>query len=599
MLYLPSKPQKITSSTDSAIIEARRELGCGVPIIHIVTDDFEQVVYIMEKTFFGREPASALYLPKDGKWDDNTYYFSLNKLSRQAGADINWIVKAVYYVTPEKLSDGCYGISDVVTDRIKEYIAQKTMCALSGCEEKYIPRSCVVLGGRELNVPDFLEAYTATIKTAPLNVSDFELILKEKYGLEKNTDGGLAKWYENNLSGFTEKEILAVFDEIAYGDPASLKIRLQDRKYAERIISREKNKRLNRHGKLTSIPVCESQFPENCPNIKNWLDEKKANITRIDVTDSADITKGLLLIGLPGTGKSMIAKGIAAELELPLVQLEISRVLGSYVGESEKNMKEVLDDLLIAGAPCVLWLDEVEKMFSGSNGQSGDSGVMQRLFGALLNFMQEMKKTIFIVATANDISKFPPEFSRSGRFDEVYRLMLPSYTDCITIMKRKLEHHFGKSKTVNYNDLAKGLIDAASEGIERKTPVRFFTGADITKLSNELCLKLGGLPGKGKADALKNRDKVITMMREIGEKAVVTLNTTVFGSSVKTAAQYIVLVESQAAYPNDSDVRIEFDPKKKEREILQPSGYEKLLPYDKALFDAIKSGIEEIISKNP
>ncbi len=144
--------------------------------------------------------------------------------------------------------------------------------------------------------------------------------------------------------------------------------------------------------------------------------------------------KGILLLGPPGTGKSLIAKVTANVFQIPLLHLDVGRLQGSLVGQSEERMRLAIA-LAESQAPCVLWADEIEKAFGGVRGFTGDSGVLQRQFGYLLNWMQEHDKAVFMVATANNLSQLPPEFLRKGRFDEIFFVDLPTPPERKEIMK--------------------------------------------------------------------------------------------------------------------------------------------------------------------
>lgn len=137
------------------------------------------------------------------------------------------------------------------------------------------------------------------------------------------------------------------------------------------------------------------------------------------------IPKGIALIGVPGTGKSLTAKMIASLWWLPLIRLDVGALFGGFVGESERNTRQALH-LAEAVAPCVLWIDELEKALSVGE---GDGGTGMRVLGKLLSWMQDKRKPVFIVATANDISRLPPELLRRGRFDEIFFLDLPTPTE--------------------------------------------------------------------------------------------------------------------------------------------------------------------------
>ena len=143
--------------------------------------------------------------------------------------------------------------------------------------------------------------------------------------------------------------------------------------------------------------------------------------------------KGILLCGIPGCGKSLAAKLTAQTLDLPLLQMDMGNLMGGIQGQSEENMRKALG-FAEAMAPCVLWIDELEKGFSGakSSGNS-DGGTFKRMFGTLLNWMQENMKPCFIFATANDIGGLPKELFRSGRFDELFAVYLPTAQECADI----------------------------------------------------------------------------------------------------------------------------------------------------------------------
>lgn len=159
--------------------------------------------------------------------------------------------------------------------------------------------------------------------------------------------------------------------------------------------------------------------------------------------------KGILVLGMPGCGKSMIAKAIANEFAMPLLRLDINRMMGKYVGESEANLRKALK-IAEAIHPCVLWIDEVEKAFAGSSGGEGDS-VVVRLMGYFLTWMQEKKQPVYIVATANDVMR--PEFMRKGRFDEVYFVDFPNKIETEEILKKKIERYSKSGSLFNFSSM--------------------------------------------------------------------------------------------------------------------------------------------------
>lgn len=230
------------------------------------------------------------------------------------------------------------------------------------------------------------------------------------------------------------------------------------------LILKEKEQFVKKSGMLEIV-----NFKENIndigglENLKEWLRRKAIIFENLDkaIRFGVDIPKGIMIVGMPGCGKSLTAKATAALFKIPLVRLDIGRLLGKYVGESEDNMRKALK-LSEAISPCVLWIDEIEKAFAGVG--SG-SDVTTRLFGQFLTWMQEKENTVFIVATANDISKMPPEFLRKGRFDELFFVDLPNGME----RRKILEIHLKKRKKWN-RDIDTIKLIKETEG---------FNGADL------------------------------------------------------------------------------------------------------------------------
>lgn len=179
-------------------------------------------------------------------------------------------------------------------------------------------------------------------------------------------------------------------------------------------------------------------------NLKNWLEKKEKVFKNLDkaVESGVDVPKGLLLFGMPGCGKSLTAKYAAKLLNLPLLRLDIGRIMGPYLGQSEENLRKAIQ-IAESIAPSILWIDELEKAFSGVKGGSNDTLV--RIFGTLLTWMQEKTKPVFVIATANDVSNIPPEFMRKGRFDEIFFVDFPDKKS----MREIFEIHLKKRKKSN------------------------------------------------------------------------------------------------------------------------------------------------------
>ncbi|AZV56374.1 AAA family ATPase [Clostridium sp. AWRP] len=167
-------------------------------------------------------------------------------------------------------------------------------------------------------------------------------------------------------------------------------------------------------------------------NLKKWL--MKRNKSWLDSAKKYGLPapKGVLITGVPGCGKSLIAKSISAMWQLPLLRLDMGRIFSGIVGSSEENMRKAIRTAE-AVSPSILWIDEIEKGMRGQN--SGDSGTTTRIFGTFLTWMQEKTEPVFVVATANNISQLPAELLRKGRFDEIFFVDLPTFNERKDIFK--------------------------------------------------------------------------------------------------------------------------------------------------------------------
>jgi hypothetical protein len=161
-------------------------------------------------------------------------------------------------------------------------------------------------------------------------------------------------------------------------------------------------------------------------NLKGWVRSRRDAFTESARRYGIPHPKGVLLAGIQGTGKSLSAKTIAAEWRLPLLRLDVGRLFGGLVGESESRIRQMIQ-LVEAVSPCILWIDEIDKAFGNiASGIDSDSGTSRRVFGTLITWMQEKTSAVFVVATANNVQSLPAELLRKGRFDEIFFLNLPT-----------------------------------------------------------------------------------------------------------------------------------------------------------------------------
>lgn len=326
-------------------------------------------------------------------------------------------------------------------------------------------------------IPPELENYI-TIFDIPLPTTSEilklinEFITDLEMTVEEDTINDIALSFKG-LNEFQIKQIL----NLAYQDGGCID------KEDKLLILKEKEQFIKKSGMLEIVNFSETiDDIGGLENLKEWLKRKEKVFANLDkaIKFGVDVPKGIMIVGMPGCGKSLTAKATASLFKIPLLRLDVGRLLGKYVGESEENMRKALK-LSEAISPCVLWIDEIEKAFAGVGGDGGGNDVTTRLFGQFLTWMQEKENTVFIVATANDISKMPPEFLRKGRFDELFFVDLPNGEE----RKKILDIHLKKRKKWNKNIDSIALIKE-TEG---------FNGADLESVVKDT-IEMAFIDGK-------------------------------------------------------------------------------------------------------
>ncbi|UAW98080.1 AAA family ATPase [Halopseudomonas nanhaiensis] len=335
-------------------------------------------------------------------------------------------------------------------------VRQLKMLAMNPAE----PAPTLILVSHALTLPPELRRLASSLSLSMPSAEQLATIVREEaarwseqnQGKRVRTDNQTLEQVVGNLRGTTHAEARQLARKLIHDDGAITREDLP-------VLNRAKFGLLGMQGVL-SFEYETARFSEvgGLSSLKAWLNDRQAAFSE---AGSADVPKGLLLVGVQGAGKSLAAKSVAGVWGLPLLRLDFACLYDKYIGETEKNLREALN-LADSMEPCVLWIDEIEK---GLAPDSGESGVSRRLLGTLLTWMAERKTRVFLVATANDVSQLPPELIRKGRIDEMFFVDLPDESVradifAIHLARRELE--------VNRFDLP--ALAAASAG---------FSGAEI------------------------------------------------------------------------------------------------------------------------
>ena len=284
--------------------------------------------------------------------------------------------------------------------------------------------STVVLVGYSLQVPEELKPYTAFLRMPLPSLDELRGIVLDvagEWGAEHgrrdvHTTNKVLDLLVRNLVGLTATDARRLAMKAINDDGVISETEMPE-------VLRAKYELLGREA-LLSFEYETAKFSEigGMQHLRKWLEVRKSFFLGED--DSLDPPRGMLLLGVQGCGKSLAAKAAAGIFGVPLLRLDFGVLYNKYYGETERNLRKALETAEVM-SPCVLWMDEIEKGVASSS-DDDDGGLSRRVMGELLTWMAERRKPVFMVATANDIARLPPEFIRKGRFDEVFFVDLPS-----------------------------------------------------------------------------------------------------------------------------------------------------------------------------
>ena len=483
--------------------------------------------------------------------------------------------------------------------------------------------SVVILYSSQVKLSPALQTYTEIVDVDFPDEEEIRQIIKEE-------SAGNLSLIENeeylsalctDFLGFSAEEIIATMQRIMAVSS------LENSGEVEGIINEHKRQKLQGGLLEQCLP---SGDIGGMRSFRDWLESqieplKNANSYMRKI--GTPPPKGVLLCGIPGCGKSEAAKFTAQTLKLPLLRMDIGSLMDKYQGVSEQKMRDALK-MAEAMSPCVLWIDELEKGFSGA-GSNGDSSSFKRMFGYMLGWMQDNQKPCFIFATANDIGGLPKEFFRSGRFDALYAVYLPTAEECANIFKAcmgKAEKNIAKARHAERKDISIFAEGCASDGLLRRVVnealvrpdggPRIVVGSDIQKIVN---LALRALTGEERVtekkweEALKNviSDPSFSAYGDGGEnvdsiaigycrmlrKGFIPASDTVLFSKedyhMENAGQYERLMRMPTASMTE-DERREHEQKLREHAILQDKKPCFADRYDEAVYACLIKRINEI-----
>jgi ATP-dependent 26S proteasome regulatory subunit len=322
----------------------------------------------------------------------------------------------------------------------------------------------LILTGPVLNLPPDLEKDITVVDFPLPEYADIEATLtkiieavKDNPSLDVSIDEPTRERLVKSAQGLTQDEIESVFAR-------SL---VERKKFDVCVILEEKKQIIRKSGLLEYYePDARLNDVGGLNLLKEWLGKRTNSFTDKAQAFGLPAPKGILLLGVQGCGKSLCAKAVAAQWDLPLLRLDVGRIFGSLVGQSEENIRKAISTAESV-APCVLWADELEKGFAGL-GSVSDSGTTARVFSTFLTWMSEKTSPVFLVATANEVNSLPPEMLRKGRFDEIFFVDLP------TLEER--EHVFSIHLAKRKRDVAKFNLKALAKATDG------FSGAEIEQV---------------------------------------------------------------------------------------------------------------------
>ena len=452
--------------------ELRLLCEAGVRVMHLVSHEWERLrACLLElrteglhknQPIIGWSPTKGIYAIEPGRHDlkdviDNTLIGPSDILATIAGknADVDaiWMVEDLHGHLTEDNHTLLTQLKDLARDRSRS----KRLVVITSPFATLPPEVRKDIPTLELPLP----------RRGVLQAILQSVLAKSGHELPDNTEAIV-----DAASGLTVMEAELAFAKVNVEHPGLHQAEVLGK------IAHEKS-RVIKQTQILEFFQTETNLSQDVgglENLKVWLKKRQSSFSYQAKEQGIEAPKGIMLLGVQGCGKSLIAKAIAKEWSYPLLRFDLGKVFGGIVGQSEGNIRSALQ-VAAALEPCVLWIDEIEKGLAGmGSSDRSDGGTTARVVGTLLTWMQEKKEQVFVVATANRIDMLPPELLRKGRFDEIFFVDLPTQS----VRRQILKIHLQKRRKLDKATEAK--LDELAE------QTRGFSGAELEEMVREALL---------------------------------------------------------------------------------------------------------------
>lgn len=516
--YLNSQKGIVSEGIKKAVL-------AEIPVIYVITNEISLVYdvlkgnQIIDTVFEGDSPTGgknatdaetikSLIFAKDRR---KNVFFSEKELTDWL-KDPSYPTVSLFYMPPSSNGQSQDQTLNSCLCQFVQFYQKGRTLSTNRAKDSLEKSTVIVVTPSMPTIPSSIIPYTRVIKVPPIQGKELmeriSELVRDFDGEKLDADGMISdheylQKISTNLRGLSQNKIRDIFitlkDEFGF-----VHVDGANKKALHQIIGtiQKEKELLIEHSGVLKLEKQTDVKIETMAGLKEWLDEsREAMNDPVHAKDFAGIRplKGVLISGIPGSGKSLMAKSVAAEFNLPLVSLSMGLIMAGLVGESEHRLEDAIQ-LIEALSPCVVWIDEIEKELSGSNSGESDGGTARRMLAQFLKWMQEKETrgvSCFVFATANDISSLPSELFRSGRFDNKFYTFMPSLRECELIFQLLI----GRQRELFDESLFLSITEEDSEEDKRRklekgvffgilskyhekdeNSCKFLTGADIDTL---------------------------------------------------------------------------------------------------------------------